>query len=82
RIDQGYSPDAIILDLGLPEMLGDEVHREIRKRNPDVGILIVTGYGDRDRISVFDGDSRTMVRQKPLEMDRLFEALEQLMTGT
>jgi two-component system, cell cycle sensor histidine kinase and response regulator CckA len=66
----GYRPDAIILDLGLPEMTGDSVHGHIRNILPSVPIVISSGYGERSRIDpLLDG--RTRFKQKPYEIDEL-----------
>ena len=39
---RSYSPDLIILDLGLPRMDGTEVARRLRREGDDVPILILT----------------------------------------
>jgi len=38
--------DAVLLDLGLPDMNGLEVCRRLRKISPDMPILIITGVDD------------------------------------
>ena len=67
-LDDGYRPDAIILDLGLPEMSGDRVHPLLRQRLPEVPIIISSGYGDRQRLDPLLQDSRTSYLQKPYPM--------------
>jgi len=37
------SPDAVVLDVGLPELNGVEVTREIRRRLPETEVLAFTG---------------------------------------
>ena len=37
--------DLVFTDLAMPEMDGWETAREIRKRWPDMNIILVTGYG-------------------------------------
>lgn len=39
-------PDLVILDLGLPNISGEAVCAEIRKKYPDVPIIILTARGD------------------------------------
>ena len=36
--------DLVILDMNLPDMLGDELARRIRQRKPDMKVIMVTGY--------------------------------------
>ncbi len=48
-LTQKFSPDVIILDIGLPEMDGYEVARKIREDLKSPAILIaLTGYGQED----------------------------------
>ncbi len=53
-VDSGYAAlqimqevefDVITLDLRMPGMSGIDTLREIRKKNPDVIVIIITGYG-------------------------------------
>jgi PAS domain S-box-containing protein len=41
----GNSCDLVFTDLAMPEMDGWETAREIRKRWPDMNVVLVTGYG-------------------------------------
>ena len=71
-------PDAVLLDLGLPDIDGLEVARHIRASAPGAHIIAITGYGD-DR-------TRDLVRQsgiadhllKPVELEALRRALERV----
>lgn len=43
-------PAAVLLDLSMPDMNGLEAILEIRKRDPDVGIIVLSGFtADRMR---------------------------------
>ncbi|MEK6758208.1 MAG: sigma-54 dependent transcriptional regulator [Deltaproteobacteria bacterium] len=44
------SPELVLLDLDLPEIDGMGVLEEIRKRNKDVIVIILSGYGDTKRV--------------------------------
>lgn len=37
--------DVVITDLGMPEMSGWEVAREVRERSPETGVVLLTGWG-------------------------------------
>jgi diguanylate cyclase (GGDEF)-like protein/PAS domain S-box-containing protein len=43
----GNSVDLIITDYKMPGMTGDELVRQVRAEDPDVPIIVVTAYGDR-----------------------------------
>ena len=44
-IIQKYRFDLVTLDLKMPGLSGIDVLREIKKNNPDVEVLVITGYG-------------------------------------
>ena len=73
RVEQ---PDVCLLDIGLPEIDGNELARQLRAQSETAAatLIAVTGYGqERDRRnSLAAGFDAHMV--KPLDIDRL-EAL-------
>jgi DNA-binding response OmpR family regulator len=38
--------DIVLTDRSMPEMEGDELAREVKKKNPDVPVILLTGFGD------------------------------------
>jgi len=68
-------PDVMVLDLKMPGMEGLEVLRQVKKRYPELPVLILTGHGsERDeaevrRIGAFD------YLQKPVDIDTLIERI-------
>ena len=49
--------DVAILDLGLPDIAGDEIARTLRDLDPNIGLILVSGWrlGERDpRLQPFD----------------------------
>ncbi len=44
------SPELVLLDLNLPERDGMAVLEEIRKKNKDATVIILSGYGDTKRV--------------------------------
>lgn len=50
KINEENKPDIIILDLKMPKMGGIETFRHIRKKDTDVIVIILTGYGDAETI--------------------------------
>ena len=67
-------PDAVILDLGLPDLNGIEVVRSLR-RFSDVPVVILSARdAERDKVSALDAGADDYV-SKPFGMDELFARL-------
>ncbi len=45
------NPDVILMDMSMPEMDGPEAIRLIKQENPKARILVLTSFGDSNRIS-------------------------------
>ncbi|HXH93241.1 MAG TPA: PAS domain S-box protein [Thermoanaerobaculia bacterium] len=70
-------PDAVILDLGLPDIDGLEVYREIAKRWPGLPVLFSTGHGDETMLQPVLSAHVAYI-QKPYEMQALIDALDKV----
>jgi two-component system NarL family response regulator len=44
---QELRPDILVLDIAMPEMNGEQVTRELRRRFPELKIIALSGYTDR-----------------------------------
>jgi two-component system KDP operon response regulator KdpE len=65
------NPDLIILDLGLPDIQGHELLREIRTRNERVPIVVLSSRGDEaGKVQALDFGADDYVT-KPFGMDEL-----------
>jgi DNA-binding response OmpR family regulator len=80
-LDQAHAflPDVVLLDLGLPRLDGIEVARELRKREDDVGILMLTARdGLEDRVEGLDTGADDYI-VKPFERQELLARLRALL---
>lgn len=48
EIAQTYQPEVVLLDIGLPEMDGYEVARQLRQKNDKIILIALTGYGQEE----------------------------------
>jgi len=55
----------VVLDLTMPHMDGEECFRELRLINPDVKVIMTSGYNEQDIISRFVGKGLAGFVQKP-----------------
>jgi DNA-binding NtrC family response regulator len=71
RILEGYSVKVVISDQRMAGMSGSELLKEIRRRKPGVGLIILTGYGGPDTM-ISGLEARVdFVMPKPWDEDRL-----------
>lgn len=76
RIAEVFQPHAVLLDIGLPDMTGYDVVRELRGRGSHAYVVAVTGWGrahDRTRALAAGFDDHVM---KPVSREHLAGALE------
>jgi len=74
----GFTPEAVLLDIGLPGMDGFEVARELRNRGAGAFLVAITGYGaqtDRDRSKDAGFDAHLL---KPVKVDAVLQLLDRL----
>ena len=67
--------DLVILDLTMPHMDGAEAFAELRRLNPDVRVILASGYSEDDVLARFPGRGPTGVVQKPYTLSLLRDAL-------
>ena len=81
RLDAGEQFDLAILDVVMPAMSGDDLAREIRRRDPDARVLFVTGYNEalfQARPVLWHGES---FLDKPFTPAGLLEAISLALYG-
>lgn len=71
-------PDAVILDVGLPDMSGVEVYGQIAARWPQLPVLFSSGHADRGNLATFLAQPNVGFLLKPYEMATLLENLRRL----
>jgi PAS domain S-box-containing protein len=72
--------DLVILDLSMPGMSGEEILPELRKIRPDVKVLISSGYGDSNAMTVFQGQQVSGFLQKPYTVAGLAEMVKRALS--
>ena len=70
------SYDAIILDLQMPEMDGLEVLKTIKKSNPELQIIVLTGHATvKKAIEAMKLGALDLI-EKPVDLDTLMEKIK------
>ncbi|MGE0599611.1 MAG: PAS domain S-box protein [Dehalococcoidia bacterium] len=57
--------DLVLVDMTMPRMDGEETFRELRRIDPDVRVVLMSGYSEQDATERFAGKSLAGFIQKP-----------------
>ena len=68
--------DAIILDIMMPGMGGIETLKRIRKENPELQIIMLTGRGSVDKAVEAMKEGAIDFLEKPADIEKLLEKIE------
>ena len=71
-------PDAVVLDLRLPELNGVAVLRQIRSTDPELPVIIMTGLATLGEIAEARRLGVTEIIEKPEVLKRFSEALSRI----
>jgi DNA-binding NarL/FixJ family response regulator len=81
QLAQELHPRVIVMDMAMPVLDGVEATREILKRQPDIGVLILSMYSDENYVrSALDAGARGYLLKEALEVD-LAEAIKDVAAG-
>jgi PAS domain S-box-containing protein len=72
---------AVLLDLTMPRMDGQETFRALRRLRPKVRVLVMSGFSTHDVLNRFEGDPPGGFIQKPFHPQALLDALANLLNG-
>ncbi|MCZ8373817.1 MAG: sigma-54 dependent transcriptional regulator [Beijerinckiaceae bacterium] len=72
-------PDAILCDIRLPDMSGEEIYRAIAPAIYGTPILFITGFGDIDQAVRLMKAGAADYMTKPFEIDALLARIEKLL---
>ena len=77
---QEHRPDAVLMDITMPEMNGLEALKEIRQVDPQARVAMLTALGQQGVVieAIKAGAKDFIV--KPFEQDRVLESLRRLLS--
>lgn len=71
----------VLLDMVMPKMSGGEVFDKLKKMNPDVKVLLLSGYSiDGEATRILDRGCSGFI-QKPFKMNQLSSVLDTILRG-
>lgn len=75
-------PDAVILDIGLPDVDGVGVYLEIARRWPNLAVLFSSGHGDSAKLEEYLSKPNVGFILKPYDFDDMRAQLAKLVDAT
>jgi two-component system, cell cycle sensor histidine kinase and response regulator CckA len=73
--------DVVLMDLGLPKVTGAEVIRLMKKQDPDIKIIVTTGYLEPELKSELFGAGVKVYIHKPYAVDAVLSAIESVLAS-
>ncbi|MCP4472247.1 MAG: response regulator [Gammaproteobacteria bacterium] len=70
--------DVAFIDVKMPDISGVEVFHKIRKKDPELRIIMMTGYRVKQLLEEVVGNGDVEILRKPLEIGRVLEVLAQI----
>jgi CheY-like chemotaxis protein len=72
---------AVLMDLTMPHVDGEEAFRQIRAMDPGAHVLLMSGFNEQEAIDRFTGKGLAGFLQKPFRTEQLRAKLRQLLAG-
>jgi excisionase family DNA binding protein len=70
--------DLMFLDLQLPDAPGDQVYKAAKQIDPDLNVIVITGYPDSEVLDRILQISPVTVLKKPLKIEQLIQTVKVL----
>ncbi|QDU59455.1 Blue-light-activated protein [Planctomycetes bacterium Pan216] len=79
--DQGDSIDLVILDLSMPRLSGEETLARLREHDPNVRVIVTTGYSKSDRYDSVAQMGVLAFLTKPFRLEELSRTTREAIDG-
>jgi DNA-binding NtrC family response regulator len=70
------NPAVVLLDLQLPDAPGDQVYKTAKHIDPDLNVIVITGYPDSEVLDRILQISPVTVLKKPLKIEQLNQTVK------
>ncbi|MBC7365944.1 MAG: response regulator, partial [Undibacterium sp.] len=71
----------VLLDLTMPHMDGEQAFTELRRLQPDVRVVLMSGFNRQEAVARFTGKGLASFLQKPFSMEALTEVMQSVLSG-
>lgn len=78
--EEAETTDCLLLDLTMPEVNGMDVVKAVRKHSPELPIMIMSGYDEREQLDNFKKYTIARFVHKPFRMNELVDAIKAVLS--
>ena len=71
----------VLMDLTMPHLDGEQAFTELRRIQPDVRVLLMSGFSEQEAMARFTGKGLASFLQKPFQLEALSTALQGVLQG-
>jgi two-component system cell cycle sensor histidine kinase/response regulator CckA len=80
-LERGESVDLVVSDVVMPEMDGPTLLKELRRRNPDLKVIFVSGYAEEAFSKNLPSQEQYEFLAKPFTLKQLVSKVKETMAG-
>lgn len=77
RLALSFQPDIVLSDVRMPRMTGIEMAERLQTHNPDISIIFMSGYSDKEYLKAAIKLKAVSYVEKPIDLDEIREAVRQ-----
>lgn len=81
QLVETLTPDIVLMDLVMPEMDGIQATKRIKEQWPNIYVLMLTSFSDRDHVLPAIEAGASGYQLKDIEPDELVESIRTIMRG-
>ena len=77
-VERASEIDAVLLDVSMPRMSGEQTLVKLRRMRPHVKILLTSGHSEQVVLQTFEGKKASAFIQKPFRASELVDRIQQV----
>lgn len=77
ELARSFRPDIVLSDVRMPRMSGIEMAEKLQMHNPDISIIFMSGYSDKEYLKAAIKLKAVSYVEKPIDLEEIREAVRQ-----
>ena len=77
-VERASEIDAVLLDMSMPRMSGQQTLVKLRRMRPHVKVLLTSGHSEQEVSRAFEGKKAAAFIQKPFRASELIDRIQQV----